>query len=434
MHTRECTSDGAGGTSIAQSQSLIRRLRRRGRLAVVAAFIATACSTEHLTDSSKHKEFGARPEMDLAACTGCLQDNFTDVDGKPLGSHVPDGGTVPFSWQLTNSDPTEGQIRNNAVGYDQGGGWIYVTSIDAGDTAELEVDVFGEPVIQTDVGLILRANPASPTFYKGYTITWSIYGSGLGSDISIDRQDTNLLFQTFTTTPTSTGLHTLKAEILPGGVIKVYVDGVLGATATDPNPLPLGRAGMSLFNGGTPSFVRITSFVAAPGCPPTGDPVMDDPNNLAKFDSSFQASNPNGPQTDRKEHIRAGYEFPDGHVESVDLNPPFATNCGIDSLSIPLTNGEGKLAWIWHSHPYFPFELVSQCGGEVLNPAKEYVGVPSGPDWKALDIINNTLFANGEPAIPGYIYDKKRWYRMNPNIPGQVPHNQWISGNRSACR
>jgi hypothetical protein len=96
-----------------------------------------------------------------------LKDNFTDLDGKVLGSHVPDGGAVAFTWQLTNSDPTEAQIRNNAVGYDQGGGWIYLTSLDAGDAAQVEVEVFAQPTSQTDVGLVLRANPASPTFYKG---------------------------------------------------------------------------------------------------------------------------------------------------------------------------------------------------------------------------------------------------------------------------
>lgn len=161
--------------------------------------------------------------------------------------------------------------------------------------------------------------------------------------------------------------------------------------------------------------------------------MLDDPTNLEKLDSSFQAGNPNGPQTERKERLRAGYEFPDGHVESDDLTTPFATNCS-DSLSLPLTKGDGKLAWVWHSHPFVPRELVFQCGETVYNPPREYPAVPSRADWKALDAINNALFANGEPPISGYIYDKKRWYRMNPNIPGQQPSNDFIYGDRSACR
>lgn len=103
-------------------------------------------------------------------------------------------------------------------------------------------------------------------------------------------------------------------------------------------------------------------------CPPTGHPILDNAMNREKFDSSFQASNPRGPQTQRKEHIRAGYKFPDGHVESIDLNPPSATNCDIPTLFLPLTNGAGKLAWFWHSHPFAPGEIVAQCGNVILSP------------------------------------------------------------------
>ena len=173
--------------------------------------------------------------------------------------------------------------------------------------------------------------------------------------------------------------------------------------------------------------------MARPPCPPTGDPVLDDPTTLEKLDSSFQAGNPNGPQTERRERFRAGYKFPDGHIESVDLTTPFATNCS-DSLALPLTNGDGKLAWIWHSHPFVPFELVSQCGGDVYSSPREYPAEPSDADWTALDAINNALFANGEPPVPGYIYDKKLWFRMKPNVPGQQPIDSFIHGNRSACR
>jgi len=62
------------------------------------------------------------------------------------------------------------------------------------------------------------------------------------------------------------------------------------------------------------------------------------------------------------------------------LNPPSATNCEIPDYSPPLTNGEAKLAWIWHSHPFAPGELVSRCGGKNLGYMKDYPAVPSPKD------------------------------------------------------
>jgi hypothetical protein len=176
------------------------------------------------------------------------------------------------------------------------------------------------------------------------------------------------------------------------------------------------------------------SWESLPPCPPTGDPNLDDPVNREKFDSSFQAGNPFGPEGDRKEHIRAGYRFPDGHVESVDLNPPNANNCEIKNLFVPATNGEGKLIWIWHSHPYAPGDVATQCGGKVLSPPVPYPAVPSDPDWRLLDAVNNLQFTNGEPAVPGYIYDKKQTYRMNPNaFTEPSPPNKYATFDRPAC-
>ena len=85
------------------------------------------------------------PSSALEGCLGCLQDDFTGANGTALGDHIPDGGDVPFSWQLTNSDPTVAEIQSNAVGHAQPAGWIYLTSVDAGDNVELEVDVFATP-------------------------------------------------------------------------------------------------------------------------------------------------------------------------------------------------------------------------------------------------------------------------------------------------
>jgi hypothetical protein len=169
-------------------------------------------------------------------------------------------------------------------------------------------------------------------------------------------------------------------------------------------------------------------------CPPTGNPILDDPANRQKFDSSFQATNPIGPQSQRKEHIRAGYKFPDGHIESVDLNPPSANNCAIPTLSLPLTNGAGKLAWIWHSHPFAPGELVTICGGVSLGMAKPYPATPSKEDWDFLDQTNQRLFANGEPPIDGFIYDHHQSMWMKHNTVGQPPQDNWDRFDHSSCQ
>jgi hypothetical protein len=175
------------------------------------------------------------------------------------------------------------------------------------------------------------------------------------------------------------------------------------------------------------------SWEPLPGCT-TGDPNLDDPVNREKFDSSFQASNPDGPQSERREHIRAGYRLPDGQVVSIDLNPSSANNCEIPSVFVPHnTTDGGKLVWIWHSHPYAPRELVTECAGRVLTPPRPLGAGPSQKDWMALDTVNKYLALEGEPPIPGYIYDKQQSYRQDPNSTG-LPRNRFTSFDRPACQ
>jgi hypothetical protein len=241
----------------------------------LALLLATACSGDRPTEPGPQTV--SKPAFLEACSSSCLQDNFTDADGTSLGSHAPDGGNIPFAWQLTGSNPTPAQIQSNAVGFDESAGWMYLTSVNAGSSAEVEVDVFADVTlhpVQTDVAIILGADPERPTFYKGYAVYWLIYGDGLGYGVAIDRLDDNLLFQdNSTAAPTSVGIHKFRAELTGDGVINAYVDDVLVATVTDPDPLPVGRAGMSFFNGGTPSSVRITSFAASPP-PPQGSAIQ----------------------------------------------------------------------------------------------------------------------------------------------------------------
>ena len=168
-----------------------------------------------------------------------------------------------------------------------------------------------------------------------------------------------------------------------------------------------------------------------PPCPPVGDPVLDDPVNREKFDSSFQASNPGGPQPQRKEHMRGGYKYPDGHVTSHDLNPPSATNCAIPNYAPPTrTTDGGVLVWVWHSHPFSPAEPVSQCGDKVFPEPREYGRGPSREDWEVLNAANRQLAIEGQPPATGYIYDRIFTYRMDPNSIDQSPKDHYVGFTR----
>lgn len=174
-------------------------------------------------------------------------------------------------------------------------------------------------------------------------------------------------------------------------------------------------------------------------CPPTGDPVLDDPVNRDKMDSTFQASDPGAAQVNRREHIRAAYRYPDGHVESHDLNPPGAANCYINNLFIPtqLPDG-GVLAWLMHSHPFTPWELVTQCGNVVYAKPKPYFPGPSsqstaaggGGDWQTFDAVNNQLYLDGHPQVRMYVFDKTSVYTMLPNPIGQSPTDTYTTIDR----
>jgi hypothetical protein len=174
-------------------------------------------------------------------------------------------------------------------------------------------------------------------------------------------------------------------------------------------------------------------------CPPTGDVQLDFRSNREKFDSSFKAGNPNGPETSRKEHFRAGYRYPDGHVESFDLNAPNATNCTSGQVILPLIREDGgTLTWVWHSHPYGEDEFITRCGDVLFDFPQEYTSQPSGlevsgqpGDWEALNQINGSLAQNGLPPVPMYIYDKTNAIRMEPNPQGGPPTNTYDVYNRT---
>ena len=60
--------------------------------------------------------------------------------------------------------------------------------------------------------------------------------------------------------------------------------------------------------------------------------------------------------------------------------------------------------------------------------------MPSVKDWDFLDKVNQTLFANGEPPIDGFIWDNHQaiWMKHNP-IDGS-PKDESESFDRSSCQ
>lgn len=211
----------------------------------------------------------------VIGCAGCIYlDHFTDQDGSLLENHVPDGEGIEFAW-LKTIGPTAFRdtavIRSNALGKERPGFWRYVTSSDVtdttvvADTAEIDLEVLNQVPsgTQYDVGLVFRApGPDGGGGFGGYTVFWSINGDGFGF-FEVDRVDDNgslLLLQDYPAIP-SVGTHTLSGSVSNTGVIKIYVDGSLQASVTDPSPLPAGDLGLTFGFTGDPEVMRITSFV-----------------------------------------------------------------------------------------------------------------------------------------------------------------------------
>jgi hypothetical protein len=236
----------------------------------LALFFPVAC-TDRPTEVTPDTE---QPSTSTSTTTGeGWRDNFTGTDGTLLENHVPDGGSVSFRWIKTFGgtafrDPAV--IKGNAVGQEPSGFWRYITDAVAADSVTLEVEVLGDVSaipIQYDVGIVLKNTDPGNGGFGGYTIFWSMYGSdGIGwadAFITVDRPDGNMIYEENVQVPT-VGTHTFSASVSESGVIKVYVDGVLTATGTDPSPLRSGNAGLNFGrnSASSPSLVRITSFSA----------------------------------------------------------------------------------------------------------------------------------------------------------------------------
>jgi hypothetical protein len=255
--------------------ALFSRLRGLPLVSAIALglilILPTACSDEQPTEARADRV--TRANLNLSCAEPCFIDNFTDTGGTLLENHVPDGGTNSFAWAWTGGSSFE--IRNNAVtainlAFPESGAFgQYITDV-VEDAVEIEVDVFAEvSFTQHDVAIDLRHQDGSGL--NSYTIYWSIGGfgtDGRGSIVSIEEPGRVLASVDYSDGPVPIGVHTMRAEVLEGGVINVYIDGALAATATDSSPLPPGRVGLSFGFTATPSSVRITSFAAGPASSP----------------------------------------------------------------------------------------------------------------------------------------------------------------------
>jgi hypothetical protein len=271
-------------------RALFSQHRRSALVSAIAVALAlllpTACSDEQPTDPRPDRVTQAN--LDLSCAEPCFKDNFTDTDGTLLENHVPDGGTNSFAWAQAGAgspfdDQRKAEIRNNALTsvnlpFPQAGAFTnYITGV-VGDAVEIEVDVFAEvSFTQHDVGITLRNQDNSG--FNNYTIFWSIGGfgnDGRGSIVTIDSPNGNLAYVDYSSGPVPVGIHTMRAEIVEGGVINAYIDGALAATATHSSPLPPGRVGLNFGFTSRPSSVRVTSFAAGGRAP---DVVRIEPTN-----------------------------------------------------------------------------------------------------------------------------------------------------------
>jgi hypothetical protein len=137
----------------------------------------------------------------------------------------------------------------------------------------------------------------------------------------------------------------------------------------------------------------------------------------------------------------AGFRYPNGTITSQDLTPSNTSPCDITNLTIPTYNTDNApLAFVFHTHMFAPGEKVTltQCGNRKLSGDQYYIPGPSNyqtanpDDWSLLNALNSKLKLEGQPPIPGYIYDKALAYRMNPNgTNGEEPVDQWSSYDRT---
>ena len=416
--------------------------------------LISSCSSDRPTEIEEPQR---APNASAGAlCSDCMIDNFTDVNGRPLENHVPDGGTTAFSW--TRVSPQAGAtIQDNAVASALPGNfWQYLTSTTAGDWVELTVDVFSDPAADSllhDIVILLRHSTSG----QGYRVFWEICGTtaaqcsgGLpaqGHGVVFLGPSGESAFYQVSLNTVSPGMHTFRAEIVNNSsTVQVSIDGAVVATHMYSTVLPPDRAGIG-FNWGsvyaayTQHQIRITSFSAAtPPCPPSGDSVLDSRAVRDGLKAGLAASGPNLPFLQRNEHGGIIYQdtITGSYIVSdipTALSGPRVTCAYLFPNPLPPGPPNGKQIAIWHTHPHVPSDTAYNCNPQdPVNSAVPYAVDPrpngggSPGDWNTTNVF----------AFPGYIISKlNEIVRLDTGVviaQRKQNTNRWSIGNDSrAC-
>jgi hypothetical protein len=327
-------------------------------------------------------------------------DTFTDANDTPLAAHSPDIGG--FTWRrIEDFGPYSPVIRGNSVGVDGAdtldGQFHYMApEIIGQDTVELEIQVgndlihMGGPI---SVWITLRADGAPQGGYHFWMESW---GGLQRTFVGFQRNAQRFPNDNSQTEipPLTPGNHKLRAEA-SGGSLKIYLDGLLLASASDPSPLPAGSPGFGLLTGivGSQhdSQIRVTTFEVKP-CPPIGDPVLESKAVRDGLIAGLSASGPNLPFLQRKEHGGIIYRMPDGSYFVEDIPNQLQGAAVTCRYLLGPSNGPpgGIQVAVWHTHPHLTNDTAYNCTqADPVSGAVPYIVDPSlngggsDADWEA---------------------------------------------------
>jgi hypothetical protein len=231
-------------------------LLRRSLASILVVIGLQGCGNEEPTEPKA----GIKTVNSASNLVAGIHDDFTDTDGTLLQNHVPDGGTVPFSWVPATSwggQFLQAVIQSNGVTSNPDMDWVYLTSVQAGDEAEIEVEVFGTPPSGRwqEIAIYFRTQDADVSELNGYIgPLWSLGSDSSFLEIQRPAAQGGVVIQR--SGPVAVGSHRLRAAINSSGELEVSLDGAFIGKAPLGSLPPPARIGLGTW--GTP-VARITS-------------------------------------------------------------------------------------------------------------------------------------------------------------------------------
>jgi len=235
--------------------------KRLARYSLAGALLAgvslQGCTDEEITQP--HRD--SRPVSSSLAVSGGLRDDFTDTDGTLLQNHTPDGGTVPFSWKPATSwggELLQATIQSNGVTSIPDMDWVYLTSVQGGDEAGIDVEVFGTPPSGKwqEIAIYFRTQDADVSELNGYIgPLWSLGSDSSFLEIQRPAAQGGVVIQR--AGPVAAGSHSLRAKVNTASELEVTLDGVFMGKAPLENLPPPAHTGLGTW--GIP-VARVTSF------------------------------------------------------------------------------------------------------------------------------------------------------------------------------